>query len=158
MDGLTVFLIVLVAFILWCILFAYDLSNNPEKYKRKQKEKSSPFGFPEFGFKKMSDFSKTQLIGGTRFLENYRSDLISLYENDSFMSFIRKLRKTVDGGELTGTKLTNRKIANTFYHQKMNDLFPEVNRIAQAVRKYGSQASAHISIYYAMFIFEEDEY
>ena len=92
----------------------------------------------------MASFAKTQLIGGERFLDEYNSALNSLHQNPDFMFFIKALRKKINGAELTETKLSNRKIANEFFYKKANDRFPEVNYIVQAVKKYGTQASAHI--------------
>ena len=42
-----------------------------------------------------------------------------------------------------------------FYTNKANEKYPEVKVIVEKVLAYGKQASAHISIYYAMFLFEE---
>ena len=103
----------------------------------------------------MATFSRTQLIGGLRFLEVYQADLNALHNNMKFMLFIKLLHKQLDGLEFKDTVTANRKIANEFYSRKMNDLYPEVFRIAQGVKQYGKQASAHISIYYAMFVLDE---
>ena len=37
---------------------------------------------------------------------------------------------------------------------KISQKFPEVKAIVEAVLSYGKQASAHISIYYAMYLYE----
>ena len=105
--------------------------------------------------KRESEHAYTQLIGGERFLEDYKTLLEQLRKNESFMQFVRSLHTELNGEELTNTAEANRKIANEFYYRKINDMYPEVKQIATAVRKFGTQASAHISIYYAMFIVEE---
>lgn len=102
----------------------------------------------------MATFAETQLIGGERFMNAYGSALRSLHQNPDFMLFIMDLRKKINGAEFTETKSANRKIANEFFYKKANDKFQEVYSISQAVRKYGKQASAHISIYYAMYILD----
>lgn len=101
-------------------------------------------------------FAISQLIGKERFLDQYGSQLKTLAENGDFMSFIAVLRQQLAGQETINTREANKKIADYFYINKANDRFSEVNAIVEAVLAYGKQASAHISIYYAMFICQKN--
>ena len=99
-------------------------------------------------------FVLSQLNGQDRFIESYDMQMKALSQNAEFQDFITSLRNELNGLEITDTTAANRRIANYFYYKKANMRFPEVQYIANHVRKYGTQASAHISIYYAMFIYE----
>ena len=98
-------------------------------------------------------FAVSQLIGKERFLNQYSPMLKRLSENPEFMQFVRELRLQLGGRETTNTPITNRQIADYFYANKANERFPEVKAIVENVITYGKQASAHISIYYAMFLY-----
>ena len=100
------------------------------------------------------EFARSQLIGGERFLISYAHQLQILAADKTFMQFITNLRAQLAGQELSNTKTANRRIADYFYHNHANELFPEVKQIVLGVISYGKQASAHISIYYAMFLYE----
>lgn len=99
-------------------------------------------------------FAQTQLIGGNRFVESYKKDLHNLHMNPRFMEEMFALRKIFNGREITDTKNVNKEIADYFYKNNLNEKYAQVNSITQKVRNYGKQASAHISIYYAMFLFD----
>ena len=101
------------------------------------------------------EFAKSQLIGKERFIAQYGDFLKRLAENHEFMMFIKELHKKLAGMEITDTKTANKRIADYFYTDKANEKYPEVKAIVEKVLAYGKQASAHISIYYAMFLFEE---
>jgi hypothetical protein len=100
-------------------------------------------------------FAISQLIGKERFLDQYGSQLKTLAENGDFMSFVAVLRQQLAGQETTNTREANKRIADYFYINKANERFSEVKAIVEAVLTYGKQASAHISIYYAMFLYEQ---
>ena len=100
-------------------------------------------------------FAISQLIGKERFLNQYDALLKALASNKEFIKFITILRQDLDNTETRDTKITNRRVADYFYINKANDRFPEVKAIVEAVLSYGKQASAHISIYYAMFLYME---
>lgn len=100
------------------------------------------------------DFARHQLIGGIRFIESYETELKELHNNVAFMKEISVLRIKYSGSETTDTRNVNKDIADYFYYNKFNEKFPQVNSITQKVRNYGKQASAHISIYYAMFLYD----
>ncbi len=100
-------------------------------------------------------FAISQLIGKERFLDQYGSQLKTLAENGDFMSFVAVLRQQLAGQETTNTREANKRIADYFYINKANERFSEVKAIVEAVLAYGKQASAHISIYYAMFLFKK---
>ena len=100
-------------------------------------------------------FAISQLIGKERFLDQYGSQLKTLAENGDFMSFVAVLRQQLAGQETTNTREANKRIADYFYTNKANERFSEVKAIVEAVLTYGKQASAHISIYYAMFLYEQ---
>ena len=70
------------------------------------------------------------------------------------MMFIMQLRKNLNGLELRDTKAANIEIMNAFFHEKINNQYDEVADIVNCVKKYGKQASAHISIYYAMYVLD----
>lgn len=99
-------------------------------------------------------FAASQLIGKERFLTQYRLPLRTLSENREFMQFICDLRKQLAGLEIRNTPVANRQIADYFYKNHANDRFPEVREIVETVLHYGKQASAHISIYYAMYLYQ----
>ena len=100
-------------------------------------------------------FAISQLIGKERFLDQYGSQLKTLAENGDFMSFVAVLRQQLAGQETANTREANKRIADYFYINKANERFSEVKAIVEAVLTYGKQASAHISIYYAMFLYEQ---
>ena len=100
-------------------------------------------------------FAASQLIGGNRFLQCYDTQLKRLAGNQEFKRFVQVLQKELSGREVTDTKKANRRIADYFYIHKANEKFPEVQEIVAGVLAYGKQASAHISIYYAMFLYTE---
>ena len=97
-------------------------------------------------------FAASQLIGKERFLTQYKLQLRALSENHEFMQFIGELRSQLSGQEIRNTRAANRQIADYFYKNHANDRFPEIKAITEAVLRYGKQASAHISIYYAMYL------
>lgn len=99
-------------------------------------------------------FVVSQLIGKERFLNQYGSLLKALASNKEFINFIRPLRQDLDNTGAGDTKIVNRRVADYFYINKANEKFPEVKAIVEAVLSYGKQASAHISIYYAMYLYE----
>lgn len=101
------------------------------------------------------EFAISQLIGKERFVSQYHSFLSTLALNHGFMQFVKELRMNLAGIEITDTKTANKRIADYFYINKANEKYPEVKAIVEKVLAYGKQASAHISIYYAMFLFEE---
>lgn len=98
-------------------------------------------------------FAVSQLIGKERFLQQYGDSLCVLSKNQEFMVFICELRQQLSGSEVSSTPTENRQIADYFFKNQANERFPEVKAIVEAVIKYGKQASAHISIYYAMYLF-----
>ena len=87
-------------------------------------------------------------------MTQYRLQLRMLSDNREFMQFIGDLRKQLAGLEVRNTSVANRQIADYFYKNHANDNFPEVRAIVEAVLHYGKQASAHISIYYAMYLYQ----
>lgn len=97
----------------------------------------------------------SQLIGKERFLSQYDSLLKALAKNKEFMSFVATLRHDIASMQHCNTKSTNKQVADYFYKNKANDRFPEVKAIVDSVLPYGKQASAHISIYYAMYLYGE---
>lgn len=99
-------------------------------------------------------FVISQLIGKERFLNQYDSLLRALASNEDFIEFITALRQDIEGTGTGNTKTINRRVADYFYINKANEKFPEVKAIVEAVLSYGKQASAHISIYYAMYLYE----
>ena len=100
-------------------------------------------------------FAMSQLIGKERFLNQYGSQLKVLAENGDFIRFVTELRQQLAGQEVTNTREANKRIADYFYINKANERFSEVKAIVEAVLAYGKQASAHISIYYAMYLYTE---
>ena len=100
------------------------------------------------------EFAASQLIGGDRFLKAYGDRLKSLSANSEFRTFVALLRMELNGKEVTDTTTANKRIADYFYQNKANERFPEVQEIVNGVVNYGKQASAHISIYYAMYLYE----
>ena len=100
------------------------------------------------------EFAASQLIGGDRFLKAYSDRLKSLSANSEFRTFVALLRMELNGKEVTDTTTANKRIADYFYQNKANERFPEVQEIVNGVVNYGKQASAHISIYYAMYLYE----
>ena len=115
---------------------------------------TTSFSTPKLQLSVSKTFAVSQLIGKERFTQNYGYLLYALASNKEFMQFITKLRLELAGRELSDTKNANRIIADYFYTNNANERFPEVKQIVKAVITYGKQASAHISIYYAMFIYE----
>ena len=103
---------------------------------------------------KLVDFAKTQLIGGSRFTEAYDAELKLLHSNTAFMDEIKQLRNKYNGCEISETQRVNKDIADYFYYNNLNEKYAQVNSITQRVKMYGKQASAHISIYYAMFLYD----
>ena len=107
-----------------------------------------------FGGKMNTAFATSQLIGQDKFIKLYENELENLHADSEFMSFIMQLRKKLAGMEISNTKAANTEIMNAFYYAEINEKFPEVADIVYQVKQYGKQASAHISIYYAMYIFD----
>lgn len=105
-------------------------------------------------FRPTKAFVISELIGKERFLKEYDDQLKRLAANQAFMSFIMELRKELAGREATDKKNANKRIADYFYKNKANERFSEVNAIVAYVASYGKQASAHISIYYAMYLYK----
>ena len=101
-------------------------------------------------------FAESQLIGKERFVQQYGTSLKRLADDGAFNAFVSQLRKELDGQEKENTKAANKQIADYFYQNKANERFPEVEKIVRGVVTYGKQASAHISIYYAMFLYEKE--
>lgn len=99
-------------------------------------------------------FVVSQLIGKDRFLNQYESLLKALASNKEFINFIKPLRQELDSTGAGDTKIANKRVADYFFINKANERFPEVKAIVEAVLSYGKQASAHISIYYAMYLYE----
>lgn len=95
----------------------------------------------------------SELIGKERFLRQYDDQLKKLAANQEFMRFVMDLRRELAGREATDKKSANKHIADYFYENKANERFLEVNSIVACVVSYGKQASAHISIYYAMYLY-----
>lgn len=100
-------------------------------------------------------FAYAQLIGGERFMEQYKKELTALHTSKPFMAYISSLRQTLNGSERTDTRTANMAIADSFYRTNANEKFPPVAKIVAAVKTYGKQASAHISIYYAIYILDD---
>lgn len=98
-------------------------------------------------------FVISQLIGKERFIDQYGPTLKILAENREFMDFVTVLRQQISGQETTNTREANKRVADYFYINQANENFPEVKTIVEAVLTYGKQSSAHISIYYAMFLY-----
>lgn len=112
-------------------------------------------GVPKVQPRITKSFAVSQLIGKERFLNQHDALLKALAKNKEFMAFIAALRKNLAGAESSNTKSANMQVADYFYKNKANERFPEVKAIVDAVLSYGKQASAHISIYYAMYLYEE---
>lgn len=110
---------------------------------------------PKVQLRITKSFAISQLIGKERFLSQYDSLLRALAKDKEFMSFIATLRQDLAGAQHGNIKSTNMQVADYFYKNKANERFPEVKAIVDAVLLYGKQASAHISIYYAMYLYEE---
>ena len=100
------------------------------------------------------EFAMSQLIGKERFITQYGELLKRLAENRGFMTFVEQLHLKLAGMEFADTRMANKCIADYFYANKANEKYPEVKVIVEHVLAYGKQASAHISIYYAMFLYK----
>ena len=105
-------------------------------------------------FRPTKAFVISELIGKERFLKEYDDQLKKLASNQEFVRFVMELRKELAGREATDKKNANKRIADYFYGNKANERFSEVNSIVTRVVSYGKQASAHISIYYAMYLYK----
>ena len=125
--------------------YAKAIRNQPTQVQEKVK--------PQIEITK--EFAASQLIGKSRFLQSYGDLLKSLAENKEFIKFVMALQKELAGREVTDTRAANRRIADYFYTNKANERFSEVQEIVKGVVAYGKQASAHISIYYAMFLHQK---
>ena len=123
--------------------------------KALSKQMLQPAVMPSVHARITKTFSISQLIGKERFLDQYSTQLMALAGNRDFMAFVEKLRQQLAGEETTNTREANKRIADYFYINKANERFSEVKAIVEAVLTYGKQASAHISIYYAMFLYEQ---
>ena len=99
-------------------------------------------------------FVVSELIGKERFLKEYDEQLKRLAADQEFMRFVMELRRELAGRETTDKKAANKRIADYFYENKANERFSEVSSIVARVVFYGKQASAHISIYYAMYLYK----
>lgn len=99
-------------------------------------------------------FAESQLIGRDGFMWTYGTLLAQLHSDGEFMSFIYRLRRRLNGAELTHTRAANKEIMDAFYYGDANGRFAPVREIADKVKPYGKQASAHISIYYAMYVLD----
>ncbi len=99
-------------------------------------------------------FVVSELIGKERFLKEYDEQLKRLAVDQEFMRFVMELRRELAGRETTDKKAVNKRIADYFYENKANERFSEVSSIVARVVSYGKQASAHISIYYAMYLYK----
>ena len=102
-------------------------------------------------------FAASQLIGGQRFLQEYAAELNALVSNPAFASFIKTLHAQLNSKEIHDPKQANHEIADYFFANKADERFTEVQSIVKAVQQYGKQASAHISIYYSMFLIDRDK-
>lgn len=122
--------------------------------KALSKQMLSPSETPKAQQRITKSFVISQLIGKERFLNQYDSLLKALASNKEFINFIKSLRQDLDSTGAGDTKIANRRIADYFYINKANERFPEIKAIVEAVLSYGKQASAHISIYYAMYLYE----
>lgn len=127
--------------------YYYEIALNKQKLKMAEEMVVQP--------RITKAFAISQLIGKERFLRQYESLLKTLASNEAFMRFVTDLRQQLAGQETTNTREANKRVADYFYTNKANEQFSEVKEIVQAVVSYGKQASAHISIYYAMFIYGE---
>lgn len=106
---------------------------------------------PRYDKKMNKAFAVGQMIGQNTFMELYNDELQALYDDVQFMSFITQLRNKLNGMELTNTKAANTEIMNAFFYSNIYKQYNEVADIVDRVKQYGKQASAHISIYYAMY-------
>ena len=152
-------LLIRIALIAIFLIIAIDYiagKKDSEKNREKTLEKNEKRADEQPHDSDMAKFAATQLIGDDRFFESYGAALSALHKDPAFMSFVRELRIELGGSEKRDTRAVNRRIANTFYYGKANERFPEVLRIVREVRQYGTQASAHISIYYAMYILDAE--
>lgn len=112
-------------------------------------------GAQNWGQKEMTRaFAESQLIGRDEFMWAYGTLLMQLHGDAEFMSFIYRLRRRLNGAELTHTRAANKEIMNAFYYSDANGRFAPVREIVDQVKSYGKQASAHISIYYAMYVLD----
>ena len=102
-----------------------------------------------------AEFALGQLIGQEAFLEQYGHSLDLLHADGAFMEFVAQLRRQLDGLERTDTGRANREIMNAFYYGRINQRFVQARQITNGVLAYGKQASAHISIYYAMYVLDQ---
>lgn len=100
------------------------------------------------------EFAMSQLIGKERFITQYGELLKRLSENHEFITFVEQLHLKLAGMEFADTRMANKCIADYFYANKANEKYPEVKMIVENVLAYGKQASAYISIYYAMFLYK----
>ena len=123
--------------------------------KALSKQMLQPAVMPSVHARITKTFAISQLIGKERFLDQYGTQLMALAGNRDFMEFVEKLRQQLAGEETTNTCEANKRIADYFYINKANERFSEVKAIVEVVLTYGKQASAHISIYYAMFLYEQ---
>lgn len=121
--------------------------------KALRKQPTKTMGATSTQFRLAKAFIISELIGKERFLKEYDDQLKNLAANQEFMRFVMELRKEIAGREVTDKKSANKDIANYFYINKANERFSEVNSIVARVVSYGKQASAHISIYYAMYLY-----
>ena len=127
-----------------------------DHYYKKAQEKGSqkPIETPDTQPRITKNFIVSQLIGKERFLNQYDHLLKSLARNEEFVRFVTTLRKELSGREIRNPKNENRHISEYFYANKADEQFSAVKTIVDAVRSYGRQSSAYISIYYAMYLYE----
>ena len=123
--------------------------------KALSKQMLQPAVMPSVHARITKTFAISQLIGKERFLDQYGTQLMALAGNRDFMEFVEKLRQQLAGEETTNTREANKRIADYFYINIANERFSEVKAIVESVLTYCKQASAHISIYYAMFLYEQ---
>lgn len=96
-----------------------------------------------------------QLLFKSYFLNDYAEELNALYNDESFMSIVRDIMKTLPLPDSSDhINVIKETVSQIFYDRKLKYSYDKLNAIATSVKsKKQAYSSAYISVFFAMWIF-----
>ena len=97
-----------------------------------------------------------ELLWKDRFLLTFEKDLHELYATPAFMEIVHSIIDNSPSPESENAlSIIKENVKSIFYHERLNTQYDALRRIVSHVKEQGcSAASAHISIFMAMWIYD----
>jgi hypothetical protein len=99
--------------------------------------------------------AKRELLWGTSFMDQFHDQLIALYNDQSFMNEINKIKEKIGHNEFINVQMAKTIIKDEIWKNRLPDKYKQFKDIVDKVKSRGSAGtSAYITVYFSLRIME----